>query len=569
MKKSILLLDVLFVLSACSTDLGDIEKRIAEVEKQGKELEEANRKLKEDSENLKRQGEDLEAAARKRQEENERIQKRLQELEDEIDAAGPRLISMEFLAADNPFQLIENTPCNIVGDSIVECRILNVTNERILIPRFTFQGSVVTINGKEAESGVTQFDFGSPVVLSVITAKEIKDYKVYVNSYTGLPTVWLDTNGHVNVAYANRYYDGSIKVVKGAATRAANNITQTKVKIMGLGAIKWYYPDYARSSSSDRLLAKNTFALKFSSSLSLLDDSKGFMWELYPNNDDLTFLHNQTAFYLGRISNLDYTPRAHFVEMFFNSRFFGTYLLTERLEISANKVNVGNDGFILNAGSDEQGSTFNTNHLDCAVTIVAPANPSAEAISYIKNYITQAEAALFSSDFKNVSLGWQRYMDIDSFVDWYLINEIAKNRNGAFVANCVMNLKRGEKLKMGPLWNFEEAFDNNSTIGATGFVVKNATWFARLFQDPAFVAKVKERFGFFYDHQQDIISEINANASYLKYAVRENDNRWHTFAGYTSSSKDTWTVYGSMVTNMKTWLATRMNWMKKEFDAMS
>ena len=233
MKKSILLLDVLFVLSACSTDLGDIEKRIAEVEKQGKELEEANRKLKEDSENLKRQGEDLEAAARKRQEENERIQKRLQELEDEIDAAGPRLLSMEFLASDNPFQLIENTPCNIVGDSIVECRILNVTNERILIPRFTFQGSVVTINGKEAESGVTQFDFGSPVVLSVITAKEIKDYKVYVNSYTGLPTVWLDTNGHVNVAYANRYYDGSIKVVKGAATRAANNITQAKVKIMG------------------------------------------------------------------------------------------------------------------------------------------------------------------------------------------------------------------------------------------------------------------------------------------------------------------------------------------------
>ena len=569
MKKSILLLDVLFVLSACSTDLGDIEKRIAEVEKQGKELEEANRKLKEDSENLKRQGEDLEAAARKRQEENERIQKRLQELEDEIDAAGPRLLSMEFLASDNPFQLIENTPCNIVGDSIVECRILNVTNERILIPRFTFQGSVVTINGKEAESGVTQFDFGSPVVLSVITAKEIRDYKVYVNSYTSLPTVWLDTNGHVNVAYANRYYDGSIKVVKGAATRAANNITQAKVKIKGLGAIKWYYPDYTKSSSTDRLLAKNTFALQFSSSLSLLDDPKGFMWELYPNNDDLTFLHNQTAFYLGRISNLDYTPRAHFVEMFFNSRFFGTYLLTERLEISANKVNVGNDGFILNVGSDEQGSTFNTNHLDCAVTIVAPTNPSAEAISYIKNYITQAEAALFSSDFKNVSLGWQRYMDIDSFVDWYLINEIAKNRNGAFVANCVMNLKRGEKLKMGPLWNFEDAFDNNSKIGATGFVVKNATWFARLFQDPAFVAKVKERFGFFYDHQQDIISEINANASYLKYAVRENDNRWHTFAGYTSSSKDTWTVYGSMVTNMKTWLATRMNWMKKEFDAMS
>ena len=569
MKKSILLLAVLFGLSACSTDLGDIEKRIAEVEKQGKELEEANRKLKEDSENLKRQGEELEAAARKRQEENERIQKRLQELEDEINAEAPQLLSMEFLAEDNPFRLIENTPCNIVGDSVVECRILNVTNEKILIPRFTFKGSVVTINGKEAESGVSQFDFGSPVVLSVITAKEIKDYTVIVNSYTGLPTVWLDTNGHVNVAYANRYYDGSIKVVSGAATRAASNITQAKVKIMGLGTINWYYPDYTTSSSTDKLLAKNTFALRFNSRISLLDDPKGMMWELFPNNGDMTFLHNQTAFYLGKLSKLDYTPRAHFVELFLNSRFYGTYLLAERLEISADKVNVGDDGYILSVGSDEQGSTFNTDHLDRAVTVVAPAKPSAEAMSYIKNYVLMAEKALFSSDFTNESSGWQKYMDMDSFVDWYLINEIAKNKDGAYKADCMMNLKKGGKLKMGPLWNFEDAFDNNSQTGATGFVVKNATWIARLFQDPAFVAKVKERFGYFFDHQQDLISEINANAAYLKYAVRENDNRWHTFDGYTSSSKDTWTVYGSMVTNMKTWLATRLNWMKKEFDAMS
>lgn len=567
MKKIFIFLLAIVGFSACSTELGDIEERIAEVERQGKELEEANRKLKEDSEKLKKQGDDLEAAARKRQEENERIQQRLQELEDQTER--PKLLSMEFLAADNPFRLIENTPCTIIGDSVVECRILNVTNEKILIPRFTFQGSVVTINGEEAESGVSQFDFGGPVVLSVITAKEIKDYKVIVNSYTGLPTVWLETNGHVNVAYANKYYDGSIKLVNETMTRAASNITQAKVKIMGLGTIKWYYPDYTISSSEDKLLAKNTFALRFNSSISLLDDPKGMMWELFPNNGDLTFLHSQTAFYLGKISNLDYTPRAHFVELFLNSRYYGTYLLGERLEMSANKVNVGDDGFILSVGSEEQGTTFNTNHLNCAVTIIAPTSPSSEAMAYIKNYVATAENALFSSDFTNASIGWQKYMDIDSFVDWYLINEIAKNKDGALVANCVMNLKKGGKLKMGPLWGFEEAFDNHSQIGATGFVVKNATWFARLFQDPAFVAKVKERFNYFYSHQQDIISEINSNAAYLKYAVRENDNRWHTFAGYISSSKDTWTVYGAMVTNMKTWLATRLTWMKKEFDAMS
>ncbi|MBR1503587.1 MAG: CotH kinase family protein [Prevotella sp.] len=568
MKKSIILFVAALALSACSTDLSDIERRIADVEKQGKELEEANKKLKEDSENLKRQGEELESAARKRQEENEKIQKRLQELEDEVNTVEPKLLSMEFLAADNPYQLIENTPCTIVGDTAVECRILNVANDKVLIPRFTFEGSVVTINGKEAESGVTPFDFSGTVVLSVITTQKIKDYTVFVTSYTGLPTVWLETSNHVNVATANRYYDGSIKVVKDSKTRAANNTTEAKVKIMGLGTINWYYPDYSISSSEDRLLAKNTYALQFTTGISLFDDPKGTVWELFPNNGDLTFLHNQTAFYLGKISRLDYTPRAHFVEMFLNSRFYGTYLMEERLEVSANKVDVGSDGFILSVGSTEQGSTFNTSHLTYPVTVVAPAKPSSEALSYIKNYVTTAENALYASDFANASSGWQKYMDIDALVDWYLINEIAKNSEGAFKSDCVMHLKRGGKLKMGPLWNFEKAFDNNSKASATGFVVKNAVWFARLFQDPAFVAKVKERFSYFYGHQQDIISEINVHAEYLKYAVKEDDNRWGTFAGYTSSSKDAWGVYGSKVSDMKTWLVTRMDWLKKEFDVL-
>ena len=160
-------------------------------------------------------------------------------------------------------------------------------------------------------------------------------------------------------------------------------------------------------------------------------------------------------------------------------------------------------------------------------------------------------------------------MDIDSFVDWYLINELAKNRYGAFKMNCVMNLQRGGKLKMGPLWDFEEAFASESPTGSAGFVVKDAAWFARLFQDPAFVARVKERFNYFYEHKQDIISEINTNADYLKYAMKEEDNRWDTFAPYTSSTVSVWAAYGVMITNMKSWLVSRMDWLKKQFDAMA
>ena len=570
MKKCVLFIVAVLCFSACKTDLSDIERRIEEIEKQGKELEDANKKLQEESEDLKRQGEELNEEARKRQEENEKIQQRLQELGDSLNTVEPFLLSMEFVAADNPYQLIENTPCTIIGDSAVECRILNITEDKRLIPRFTFQGSAVSINGVEAKSGVTQFDFSGPVVLSVITAKQIKDYDVYVNAYTGLPSVWLDTNSHMNIVNENQFYGGSFKLISTPTTGGGdNNVTKASVKIMGVSPIRWYRPDYEISTSTDMLPAKNTYWVKFNNNISLFDEPIGVNWRLCPNNDDLTFLHNQTAFYMSQISNLDYTPRAHFVDMFLNKKYYGIYTMVERLEVSENRVNVGNDGFVLSIGSDEGGSSFYTNYLERPVTVISPGSPSAEAVAYASSFVQTAENALFSPNFADASTGWQQYMDIDSFVDWYLINEIAKNQDGAFAANCIMNLQRGGKLKMGPLWDFEEAFGNISKSSSTGFVIKNVNWYARLFQDPAFVAKVKERFNYFYDHQQDIISEINTNAEYLKYAVQENDYRWKNFADYKSISPDTWVLYGKAVGNMKNWLVARMSWLKQEFDAMA
>ena len=569
MKKLFLFLVAVLCFSACKTDLTDIEKRIDEIEKQGKDLEQRNKDLQDQLAEEKQRGDEVSEEARKRQEENEKIQQRIKDLEDSLHYVEPYLYSMEFVAADNPYQLIENTTCTIIGDSAVECRILNITEDKILIPRFTFQGSAVTINGVEAESGVTQFDFSSPVVLSVITASKIKDYVVCVNSYTGLPSVWLSTNSHVNVANANQYYGGSIKVIDGAKTRAGSSVIKASVKIMGLSPIRWYRPDYILSNSEDLLLAKNGYMIKFNNGISLFNDPKGATWRILPNLDDLTFLHNQTAFYMGKISNLDYTPRAHHVDMLLNGRYYGNYLMIERPEISEDRVNIASDGIILNVGSDESGKYFYSNYLEHPVTVMIPGSPSAETVAYANEFVVNAENALFSSSFADASSGWQKYMDIDSFVDWYLINEIAKNQDGAFKTNCLMNLEKGGKLKMGPLWDFEEAFGNTSkNISPEGFVIKNTNWYSRLFQDPAFVAKVKERFDYFYENQLSIISEINANAEYLRYSVKEDNYRWNTYADYTSSTVSVWMAYGSLVDSMKQWLVARMDWLKKEFDAM-
>ena len=129
-----------------------------------------------------------------------------------------------------------------------------------------------------------------------------------------------------------------------------------------------------------------------------------------------------------------------------------------------------------------------------------------------------------------------------------------------------MNLKKDGKLKMGPLWDFETAF--NVKYPSTGFVVKNSSWYSRLFEDPAFVSKVKERFNFFYGQKEAIFREINDNAQYLRYAVVENENRWHTLYTYNWRNANIWGSYDNEVQFMKQWLNARLEWMKGIYDKM-
>ena len=159
-------------------------------------------------------------------------------------------------------------------------------------------------------------------------------------------------------------------------------------------------------------------------------------------------------------------------------------------------------------------------------------------------------------------------MDIDSFVEWYLINEIAKNNDALFYSSCYMNLTRDGKLKMGPIWDYDIAFGNidyNNNFRADGFWVKTTTWYSRLFEDPAFVEKVKERFKFFYNHKEDIYRDMAENAVYLKQAVVENENRWGTLYTETWPNYDIWGNYNNEVQSMKEWLEERFDWLNYQF----
>ena len=89
-----------------------------------------------------------------------------------------------------------------------------------------------------------------------------------------------------------------------------------------------------------------------------------------------------------------------------------------------------------------------------------------------------------------------------------------------------------------------------------------------MFKDPAFVARVKERYDYFYERKYDIMREIDETAVYLKRSAQENEDRWHTFYHYVLPNYDVWGSYYNEVQSVKEWLNNRMDWLKEQFDKM-
>jgi hypothetical protein len=223
------------------------------------------------------------------------------------------------------------------------------------------------------------------------------------------------------------------------------------------------------------------------------------------------------------------------------------------------------------APSEEDSRYFSTPHLSQVVNIKDPdVEYYDDNYNYAKDFVSTADSVLFSDNFTDTENGWQKYMDIESFVDWMLINEISKNLD-AFWWSGYFSLKRGKKIRMEPLWDFDHSFGNYVRDGIerpNGWAVKQYSWYSRLFNDPTFVKATKERFNYFYEKKDDIINEINLCALYLNLSSKEDNNRWGTLYYNIGTDSDIWGSYNNEIQYMKEWLNARFEWLKGEFDKM-
>lgn len=401
------------------------------------------------------------------------------------------ITTFQFLAEDNPLYLEEDIAMT-VEEGTITGRVPYYTDVHNLIATFEYEGKSIKVGNELQESGMSVQDYSDAVVFNV-TSKAGNEYAYQVNLtvFTGLPVLFINTEEGVSITSKDDYVEGTV-------TLDGYDILPDydgEMKIRGRGNSTWGLP-------------KKPYQIKLDKKAALLGDSIGAdkKWVLLANYSDKTMLRNELAFEMSRASNLAWTPASQFVEVFINDVYNGTYQLVQKIEISENKVDVGDDGFLL---------------------------------------------------------------DVDSFVDWYLVNEIAKNNDAIFFSSCYMNISLDGKLKMGPVWDFDIAYGNvyyNGNDVPSGLYIMDASWISRLFEDPTFVELVQQRYSYFMTERTEFLRDIQEGASSLNWAQQENDSTWQTIGVYVWPNAVVLDSYDDEVANLEDWLNVRMLWLDGAYD---
>ncbi len=379
-----------------------------------------------------------------------------------------------------------------------------------------------------------------------------------------IPIIRIDTQS-IPIDSKEYYVDAKI-VVEGVDPN--HNLAETTIRIKGRGNSTW---------SLGLEWGKKPYQIKFFDKTEILGMPQDKKWVLLAELSDKTFIRNKIARYLGNMSRFDYTPTAKYVELYVNDEYQGLYLIGQKIEESSNRVDIGDEGYLVEIDQIhriDEGDVFFTSEPYIRVNgenvfnIKEPSlDEGSEEYLLIKNHIRAFDDVLYSEDFSDPTTGYAAYIDVDSFIDWFIVNEIAKSVDARWYSSIYFTYIPGEKIKMGPIWDFDLSFGNVDYADAEysyGLWVLSNPWINRLYQDPMFREKVNTRFAYYYNGLPEIMAEIDAYALQIQWAQERNYTVWETLGVRVWPNPVWFETYQEEVDQLKGWITDRMNWLNTE-----
>jgi len=330
-------------------------------------------------------------------------------------------------------------------------------------------------------------------------------------------------------------------------------------------------------------------------------------WILLANYNDKTFMRNSLAYELSRKMG-HYAPRTRMVEVIIENyykNYEGIYLLMEKIKQDKGRVNIakltnldisGNDvsgGYIFKIDYFGQSNSWQSNyrpidHPEKTVNYVyedpEPNDLAWQQKEYLKTAVNSFESVLYSSNFKDPEKGYPAWIDVNSFLDYFIINEVARNVDGFKKSVYFFKDKdsKGGKINAGPVWDFDWAWKNIkdcSTFQATdgsgwSYRINDCPniwpnsngWMVRLLQDENFANALNKRYFELrksYLSSQYLNSYIDSVQNLVNEAQVRHYTKWPILSNSVGAPEVDFrpTTYAGEVTKFKNWIQTRLTWL--------
>ncbi|QOC95319.1 spore coat protein CotH [Micromonospora craniellae] len=321
-------------------------------------------------------------------------------------------------------------------------------------------------------------------------------------------------------------------------------------------------------------------------------------WVLRGPFTDKALIREAFVYDLGREMGLP-APRYAFAEFYLNTDagpvgaddYLGVYMIVETIKNSKNRLDLKQlraddrtlpritGGYIWKfewMAAEEPTLPCTGPAASCwnYLEVADPSPLQPEQRDWLRTHIQEFHDVLRAPDFADPVSGYRAYIDVDSFIDQLIVNELSREMD-SYVRSAYFYKDRDTKIFAGPLWDYDLSFGvggffaNDQTSGWQHQQVRQPVandWYTQLLRDPAFVNQVRQRWqtlrrGPLSD--ASLQARINALSAPLANGAQRNFQRWpnlttRMISFFVTPTAPTWQ---GQVQVMRDWMLRRAAWL--------
>ena len=292
------------------------------------------------------------------------------------------------------------------------------------------------------------------------------------------------------------------------------------ILLKGRGNSTWWRP-------------KKPFLITLETPDTLLGMARGQKWVLLANEMDWSNLHNKIAFDFASTLGMQWTPSCQFVDLYINGRYYGLYLVTEKIELQDTRLNPDQMPQYLLLNDIEETIERSRKpsipfYRDQRVALMDCRTNGLVQSYLLKDEVLRFKAIITDKDKLSDSV-LSKVIDIHSWASRYLIDEATSNgdiwrRSNFIYCSGVPPFK----FYGGPVWDYDlamQSYDEEILI-ASDFPLRNmfSCPILRQYVDSLYISRGRPYLMWLLNEGLDSLAQTIAMSSYA------NSIRWQQCA---------------------------------------